>query len=52
MERADLKIIHDENNLLTDDELVIARDFLRTSKHACFYIRNEHPRRFNVLNRA
>ena len=51
MERADLKIIHDENNLLTDDELVIARDFLRTSKHACLYIRNEHPRRFNVLNR-
>ena len=25
-ERADLKIIHDENNMLTDDELVIVRD--------------------------
>ena len=48
-ERADLKMIHDENNVLTDDELVIVRDFLRTSKHACLYIRNEHPRGFNVL---
>ena len=51
-ERADLKIIHDENNVLMDDELVIVRDFLRTSKHACLYIRNEHPRGFNVLNHA
>ena len=51
-ERADLKIIHDENNMLTNDELVIVWDFLRTSKHACLYIRNEHPHRFNVLNRT
>ena len=32
--RADLKMIHDENNVLTDDELVLVRDVLRTSKHA------------------
>ena len=37
-ERADLKMIHDQNNVLTDDELVIDRAFLRTSKHACLYI--------------
>ena len=48
-ERADLKMIHDENNVLTDDELVNVRDFLRTSKHACLYIRNEHPRQSKVL---
>ena len=42
-ERADLKMIHDENHVLTDDELVIVKDFLKTSKHACLYIRNEHP---------
>ena len=48
-ERADLKMIHDENSVLTDDELVIVRDFLRTPKHACLYIRNEHPRGFKVL---
>ena len=37
-ERADLKMIHDENSLLTDDELVVVRDFLKKSKHACLYI--------------
>ena len=48
-ERADLKMIHDENNVLTDDELVVVRDFLKKLKYACLYIRNEHPRRFKVL---
>ena len=48
-ERADLKMIHDENNVLTDDELVIVRGLLKKSKHACLYIRNAHPRGFNVL---
>ena len=33
-ERAGLKVLHDENNVLTDDELVVVRDFLRKSKHA------------------
>ena len=47
--RADLKTIHDENNVLTDDELVIVRDFLKTSKHACLFIGNEHPHQFKVL---
>ena len=37
-ERKDLKLIHNENNMLTDDELVIVRGFLRTSKHAWQYI--------------
>ena len=34
-ERADLRTIHDENDVLTDDELVVARDFLKKSKYAC-----------------
>ena len=37
-ERGDLKTIHDENNVLTDDELIVARDSLRNSKYACLYI--------------
>ena len=45
-------MIHDENNVLTDDELVIVREFSRTSKHEFLYMRNEHPRGFNVLNRT
>ena len=31
-ERADLKMIHDENNVLTDDELVIVRGQLKKVK--------------------
>ena len=47
-ERADLKMIHNENNVLTDDELVVVRDLLKKSRHACLYIRNEYPRGFCV----
>ena len=47
-ERADLKTIDYENNVLTDDELVVARNFSKKSKHACLYIRNEFPRGFCV----
>ena len=49
-ERADLKMIHDENNVLTDDELVVARDILRNSKHSCRYIQNDHSGGFKLLN--
>ena len=48
--RADLKMIHDENNMLTDGELVIARDLLKMSKHVCLCIRNGHPCQFKVLS--
>ena len=37
-ERADLKMIHDENNVLTNDELFVVSDQLKKSKHACLYI--------------
>ena len=42
--------IHDENNVLMDDELVVVRDLLRKSKHVFLYIQNEHPRKFRVMN--
>ena len=47
-ERGDLKTIHDENDVLTDDELVVARSFLKKSKFAYLYIRIEFPRGFCV----
>ena len=47
-ERGDLKTIHDENDVLTDDELVVVRELLKKLKHACLYIRNEYPRGFCV----
>ena len=49
-ERADLRTIHDENDVLTNDELVVDRVFLKKSKYACLYIQNELPRRFKLLN--
>ena len=49
-ERADVKMIRDQNNVLTDDELFIVRDFLRASKHVCLYIQNEHFRQLKVLS--
>ena len=47
-ERGDIKMIHDENNVLTDDKLVVVRDLLKRSRHACLYIRDEYPRGFCV----
>ena len=49
-ERADLKMMHDENDVLTDEELVVAKNFLKKSKHACLYIRTAFPRGFRLLN--
>ena len=40
-ERADLKTIHDENDVLTDDELVVVKSILSKSQYACLYKRNE-----------
>ena len=51
-EIADLKMIHDENNMLTDDQLVIVMVLLKSSKYTSFHIRNEHSRGFMVLNHA
>ena len=49
-ERENLRTIHDENDVLTDDELVVARAFLKRPKYACLYIRIEFPRRSKLLN--
>ena len=51
-ERADLKMIHDENDVLADDELVVARSFLKKSNHACLYIQNKYSRGVRLLNHA
>ena len=47
-EQGDLKAIHEENDVLTDNELVIIRGVLWKSKHACLYIRNEFPGGFCI----
>ena len=49
-EIADFKTIHDENDVLTDDELVAVRGILRKPKHAFLYIPNKFPCGFRLLN--
>ena len=48
--RIDLEMIHDENDVLRGDELVVAKDFLKSKRYGCLYIRNEYPRGFRLLN--
>ena len=48
--RIDLEMIHDENDVVTDDELVVARNFFKKSKHACLYMKNKFTRRFRLVN--
>ena len=43
-------MIHDENDVLMNNESVVARDFLKKSKHVYLYIQNEFPRVFKLLN--
>ena len=45
-----LKMLHDENDVLTDNEFVVARDFFKKSKYACLYIQNKFPHGFKLLN--
>ena len=43
-------MIHDENDVFTDNELIVTRNFLKKSQHVFLYIRNEFPRGFKLLN--
>ena len=48
-EKSDLKTIDEETNLMTSDDLIKIKEQLKSEKHACLYIRLEHPREFKVL---
>ena len=42
-ERSDMLQIHDENEVLTDEELTLAKALLKASEHTCLFIRVKHP---------
>ena len=42
-ERGDFRLIHEENDVLTNKELPLVKDKLKGSKHACLFIRIEFP---------
>ena len=49
-EQGDLKAILEENDVLTDNELIVAKKLLKKLKYGCLYIRNEYPRGSKLLN--
>ena len=48
-EKSDLKMIDEETNLMNLEDLNKVKDKLKREKHACLYVRLEHPRFFKVL---
>ena len=42
-------MIQNGNNVLSDDEWIIVRDLLKTSKHASLKIKNENPHGSKIL---
>ena len=48
-ERSDLRLVDEETNLIPKDQLEVVKDQLKHKKHACLYVRLEHPRSFRVL---
>ena len=48
-EKSDLKIIDEETNLMNSEDLTKIKEQLKREKHACLYVRLEHPRMFKVL---
>ena len=43
-ERDDFRLIHEENDILTNEELLLVKDKPKKSKYACLFIRVEHLR--------
>ena len=48
--RHDMRFIHEENEVLTDAELTSAKNTLKNSKHACLFLKIEHPRAWSIIN--
>ena len=48
-ERGDMRTIHEENDVLTNDELIVVKEHLKNVKQVCLYVRNEYPRGSNLL---
>ena len=46
----DFSLIHQENDVLTNEELPIVKDRLKKSKHGCFFIRIEYPQGWVIIN--
>ena len=48
-EKSDLKLIDEETNQMTPEDLMKIKEQLKREKHACLFVRLEHPRSYEVL---
>ena len=48
-EKSDLKILDEETNLMNSEDLAKIKEKLKREKHACLYVRLDHPRMFKIL---
>ena len=48
-DRHDLRIIHEENDVMSNDELAVSKQKLMADKHACLFMRIEHPREWEIV---
>ena len=48
-EKSDLKILDEETNLMNSEDLAKIKKKLKREKHACLYVRLDHPRMFKIL---
>ena len=46
--RTDLKIIHEENDVIETEELARVKEALKQGKHICLIMRMEHPRVYMI----
>ena len=44
-----MKLVDEETNLMTSDDLLKIKEQLKIEKHAYLYVRLEHPRGFQVF---
>ena len=49
-EKSDLKLMDEDTNLMTSDDLTEIKEQLKSKKHACLYVRLDHPRSFRVID--
>ena len=47
--RTDLKVIHEENDVIEIEELTNVKEKLKQGKHTCLIMRMEHPSAYRVL---
>ena len=46
--RTDLNTIHEENDIIGQEELARVKAQLKRGKHTCLIMRMEHPRAYNI----